>query len=261
MVVPPQNPVLEREALQIQLERFGPWLHAMDLGCGLTTPVLDKWVMEAAVARKNMIWPALERSFGSRWAEVDCIDVACGEGFFTSHLSRFGPRRILAIDARQANVAKARFVAQCQRCQNVRIEVGNAYDLSPESTGTFGLCLCLGLLFHVEDPMYVIRRLRSVTRELCVIDTQVAQPDPVTFGWLGADRRLSTDCVLALHEESDTQWNESASVTGLGLIPSEPALRRMLLHAGFRKLEKLPPVESSFDAFMTGDRVIFLAWV
>jgi hypothetical protein len=83
----------------------------------------------------------------------------------------------------------------------------------------------------------------------------------VEFGWLTADRRKATNCICALNEEPDADWNRSASTTGLSMIPSEPALQAMLLHAGFRRLEKLAPAKSAFDAFETGDRVVFLAWV
>lgn len=258
MAVPTDS---ELAALRAELERFGLWYYEIDLGHGMRTSAGTPWVMEASLVRKRMVWPILERTFGSRWPETDCIDVACGEGFYLSHLAPFGPRRIRAIDARQVNIDKARFVAKCLALENVDIGVGNAYDLSPDSFGTFDLCLCLGLLYHVEDPMYVLRRLRSVTRELCVIDTQVTQDTPVAFGWLTADKRKSTNQVFAINEEPDCVWNPAASLGPISLIPSEAALRTMLLHAGFRKIEPVPPVESSFDAFTTRDRVLFLAWV
>lgn len=254
------DPDLARLILQVQRERFGLWFYEFDLGHGVKTPVGDRGSMEATSVRKRMVWPVLERTFHGRWPHIDCLDVAAGEGFFAFELARFGPRSVLAIDARESNVEKAKFVARCQGWQNVRIEVRDVYDLSRDQ-GVFDVSLCLGLLYHVEDPMYVLRRLRAVTRELCVIDTQVAQPGRLSFGWLTSDRRQSSDRVIVIQEELDSDWNRAASITGLGFIPSEAALQLMLQHAGFRKVEKLAPVPSSFDAFETGDRVMLLAWV
>lgn len=242
---------LERQILQVQLERFGGWLYGIELGAGVRTPG-STLVMKHAEARKQAIWPVLERTFAGRWSDVTCIDVACAEGFFSSHLARFRPRTLTSLDALSENVDKTKFVLSCQKATGVRVDVCDIYGLSTEKTGSFDLSLCLGLVSYVEDPMFVLRRLRALTRELCIFDTRVAARESITLG-----AATDVESFLSVRREPGTHWNPSASKSGVALVPSERAIETMVLQAGFRRIEKLADVPGTG----TDASLVVLAWV
>jgi hypothetical protein len=49
-------------------------------------------------------------------------------------------------------------------------------ELSPDVVGTFDLVFCAGLLYHVEDPLVALKRLRSVTKEQLILETNSLIP-------------------------------------------------------------------------------------
>lgn len=52
--------------------------------------------------------------------------------------------------------------------KTIRVE-----ELSPETVGAFDIALFLGVLYHAENPMFYLRILASVCRDLAIIETHV----------------------------------------------------------------------------------------
>src|SRR5439155_16761370 len=66
------------------------------------------------------------------------------------------------------------------RARNSRAEVvvDDFMTMDVETLGTFDVVLFLGVIYHLEEPLRALRRLRQVTRSLAVIETEaVALPD------------------------------------------------------------------------------------
>ena len=91
-------------------------------------------------------------------------------------MARKGMREVRGIDVRASNLEKARFVAEVMGLRNLAFEQGNCED--PRVEEPYELCLFLGLLYHLENPMLCLRNISRLTSELCVIETQVAD------GWI-----------------------------------------------------------------------------
>ena len=138
------------------------------------------------------------------------LDVGCGLGFFSGYLERIG-LNVVGFDARSSNVAEA-----MKRNSGVDFYVYDLEDLAVSQLGSFDLVLCLGLLYHLENPFRAIRNLYSVTKKHLVIETIVA---PI--------RRP----VAALCREGP---GEDQSLQCVALIPSEMCLVNMMYKAGFR---------------------------
>lgn len=54
--------------------------------------------------------------------------------------------------------------------------VGDLQDTDPAALGAFDVVLYLGVLYHMEDPLGALRRLRAVTGELAVIECETVHP-------------------------------------------------------------------------------------
>jgi len=169
---------------------------------------------------------------------------------------------VLGFDARAISIEKAEFVRRQLMLGNISFQVEDIYNLTPSRHGAFDLTLCLGLLYHLEDPLGALRRLRSVTKELCVIETEVLSSSSSASVHRGAkDGVVRTESVLALIPEEEWQWNPLASVTGAALVPNMPALRQMIALAGFGEVKQAEPFEGCAELFANGDRVMLFASV
>lgn len=250
------------DELRAELAQFGAWTYPFQLSVNVVTPFAVDWMAPSHETRSRLVFSKLEELFGARWQEINCLDIACNEGYFALEVSRRGARRVIGFDARQKNIDKANFINRHIGNERLSFHVEELSNLTPERFGTFDLTLCLGLLYHLENPMDALRRIRAVTKELCVIDTQVLhETAPLTTAWITEDHLIKTDDVIGIIEEPDSVWNPNASVTGLSFVMSKSALLTMLRHAGFRNVEEVPPFPGCFQPYATHDRVVLIAGV
>jgi tRNA (mo5U34)-methyltransferase len=268
--VPSPPRITDRDALLARVKELGGWMYRFDVGAGVTTALYDDYLESIHRTRSAMIFPRLEAMFAGRWRDARCLDVACNEGFFAFELARRGAGRVIAFDARELNIRKAAFVRAQLGLTQVELRVDDLYSMSRERYGEFDITLCLGLLYHVEDVMGALRRLRAVTRGVLVIDTEVVRPGSRAIIDRGpAEGVVETEDVLAVVAEEGWEWNPLASVTGLSIVPNLSALRTMLKHAGFADVEVVPPPPSLDDGggwevasrYRDGERVILFARV
>lgn len=129
--------------------------------------------------------------------------------------------------------------------------------------GEFDVVLLLGLIYHVEDPVGVLRRARRLTRGLCLIETQLTRQDePVLHGWGRADHLETAAGSFAARLEADASDNPiaSAEVSTVSLIPSRAAVEISVRAAGFGRVEWREPMEHHNAQYRTGDRGVLVAW-
>ena len=137
------------------------------------------------------------------------VDVGCGLGYFSALMTDLG-FRVIALDGRPENVDEAR-----RRYREVEFRVADAEDPSVRSLGEFDLVLCLGLLYHLENPFIAIRNLFEMTRKVAILE-----------GMCFPDERP----ILAIRDEGPT---EDQGLRHVALYPSENALIKLLYRAGF----------------------------
>jgi len=161
-------------------------------------------------ARMDFITPLL-RELRQTVDIQSALDVGCGLGDFSDFLSQFGIPKVVGIDGREDNVVEAR-----KRHVGPSFQLGDAEELPVQALGTFDLVLCFGLLYHVENPMRVIRKLRALTKNALIVESMCVPGDKPK---------------LELLDEVDAH---NQSLNGLAFYPSEPCLIKMLNRSGFR---------------------------
>jgi SAM-dependent methyltransferase len=163
---------------------------------------------ELNAARKQVLRPILAELKQDLQLKT-AVDVGCGVGHFSNFLKELG-FDVLGVDAREENVAEAR-----QRHPHIEFRVLNAEDAAMEKLGAFDLGLCLGLLYHLENPFRVIRHLSSITSKIAFVEG-VCYP--------------STEPAMVLLDENTL---EDQAVNYLAFYPSEACLLKMLYRSAF----------------------------
>jgi tRNA (mo5U34)-methyltransferase len=250
--------------IQRQIAELGPWFYEFDLGAaGRTESMLPPEVQGIHATRLEMVNRAVDAHFGARLGEIRCIDVGCHEGYYSVAMARKGAREVRGFDLRPENLRKARFVAGTLALANVSYEQGNCEELSPETHGRYELCLFLGLLYHLENPMLVLRRLAAMTTEMCVVETQVVDEVEGVAEWGYREWTRPYNGVLALIDESGEFFNgnpETGAVP-IATCPSPRALEFMLKQAGFRRVEFIDPPPGAYEQHERRKRVVCAAYM
>jgi ubiquinone/menaquinone biosynthesis C-methylase UbiE len=257
-----ENAVTDAEIRQC-IADFGPWFYRFEFRNGLeTTPAIPESVVGIFDTRLRMIESAVDAHFGTRLCGIECLDIGCHEGFYSLAMARRGVRNVVAVDAREENLRRARFVAKAMDVENILYRQGCVENLIADLARTFDLTLFLGLLYHVEDPMRCLRQVAAVTGELCIIETQVVDEVEGYAEWGSRDWTRPYQGIVAVIDETGEfgDGNRETGVSPMATCPSPKALLFMLKQAGFRRTEILPPPPGAYEQHARGKRVVCAAW-
>lgn len=229
------------------------WFHSIDLGNGIVTKGAD-----ASPIRVEMLH--LPESLKGKTV----LDIGSWDGFFAFECERRGAKRVLATDSYcwsgqgwgskdGFNLARR---ALKSKVEDLEIDV---LDLSPERVGVFDLVICLGVLYHMRDPLLALERIASVTGERLILDTHV-------------DLMMLKRPAIAFYEGKELN-NDPTNWCG----PNPPAVKAMLRTVGFERVEIVSTrisrahrlaralrrslfYRESFSKHLWQDRMVFHAW-
>jgi tRNA (mo5U34)-methyltransferase len=145
------------------------WFHTIDLGGGVVTAGAED--TPAKLRRVGLPEDLRGRSV---------LDVGAWDGFFSFECERRGAARVVAVDpagwrpsTENEWGSKAGFeLARRALGSTVEdLDLESLADLSPHTVGRFDVVLLLGVLYHLHDPLPVLDRVASVTRELLIVET------------------------------------------------------------------------------------------
>ena len=141
------------------------------------------------------------------------IDVGCGEGYFSLFLHQLG-LKVVAIDGRKTNVERAQ-----EKYPTLKFLTADIEDTTKNrDLGSFDLVLCLGLLYHLENPFRAVRNLFALTKKHLIVESRVVPSKlPISI----------------LHEEVKS---EDQGLDFIALIPSIACLVKMLYKSGFKNV-------------------------
>lgn len=228
------------------------WHHRIDLGGGLVTPGGSEPVLSPAD------FPVLEGR--------TVLDIGAWDGYYSFLAERAGASRVVALDHYVWGVDMARrnvYWAECTARgempdhrrdlddfwepdlpgkggfdlarellgSQVESVVGDIATMDLEPLGTFDVVLFLGVLYHLPDPLHALERVRRLTDEVAVIETEAMH--------------------VPAHEAEPliefTAGQLAARDYGNWFTPTVPALIQMCLAVGFSRVEvvKDRPAEPS----------------
>lgn len=219
------------------------WWHSIDLGSTVTPG-------KKSPEQLRFEWDHLRLDVSGR----SVLDVGCWDGWFSFEAERAGATRVVAMDHFVWSLDLPRWAELHERCEaagrvppapedtpywdpvgmpgragfdHAHRSLGSAVEpvvadfmtCDLDRLGRFDVVLYLGVLYHVEEPLRALRRLRAVTGSEAVIETEAVVDDrPI--------------CVFSpgLAADPTNRW-----------VPSAAALDSMLRTCGFSEVEILSP--------------------
>lgn len=137
------------------------------------------------------------------------LDVGCGVGYFSRFLADQG-FRVTAIDARSDNSDEGK-----RRHPDITFLTRNIEDPGIGNMGSFDFVLCVGLLYHLENPFRAIRNLHSLTDKVLLVESMCIPGDRASL--------------LLLDEGA----GDNQGLNLVAFYPSKSCLVKMLYRAGF----------------------------
>jgi SAM-dependent methyltransferase len=238
-------------------------MYAWKLRDGSTTPLAGPELPDIHRTRAELMEAEVRAALAAAGPHATVIDLACNEGWFSQRALEWGAARVLGVDIRpelirRAELIRDHFAIDAERLQ---FRCADVFDLDLAALGRFDVVLCLGLVYHLEDPVGAMRIASALSRCLCVIETQLTrQHQAITLGNGRSGQYEESPASYAAIVETDYESNMLASAGGVvSLIPNRAALAQAAGAAGFTRLEFAVPRETHNHQYVTGDRAVLLA--
>jgi tRNA (mo5U34)-methyltransferase len=161
------------------------------------------------------------------------LDLFCANGAFSFEAALAGAREVVGLEFSPDRVRCAQFVANTLqgRVESAipKFVVGNVYELEKTLQDRFDVVLALGGLYHIPDPPFVLKQIRSVTSGTLIVQTSSVLN--------GRENRAKFVVRKDLRHRGLT-----SVVGGQGAWHyTVPCFENMLHHAGFKVLQSTRP--------------------
>ena len=190
-------------------------------------------------------------------AELSALDFASHQGYFSIELaSHFS--KVTGLELRPSSIAQASDITTLLGITNVEYRHANILEMKAGDEMQADFVLVFGLLYHLEEPIRVLRLASQLTRRHILIETQVFPYDisgrieDGSYGW-----QRSVAGVFSLSVDYGDRREGGSS--DLAIVPSLNALIFLLRHFGFNVVQVLDFGADDYEQFRRGSRVIVYA--
>lgn len=174
---------LSRDALKARMDEVGPWRVPFRLGQDLMT-VKHEVAIDRILYRRDLINGTVTDRLGDRLSDTTFLDLGCNCGFFSLDMAARGAGDVYGVDLREENIAQAKFLAEHYDVENVDFGVEDVDEFPPDRQ--WDVVFNLGLLYHVLDPLGLLRKTYELCREFAVVDTLAPREPASGFLLMGS---------------------------------------------------------------------------
>jgi tRNA (mo5U34)-methyltransferase len=256
----PAPPAAQTRAdLQDELRHPTPWMYDWNLGV-LGRVDVGEALQSIHDTRLELLAPAVADVIEKVGPRATVLDLACCEGWFAHQMLELGADRVVGIDIREMNIRRATLVRDHLGIDPERMQFHRADIFALPELEPFDVVLMLGLVYHVENPVGAMRIARALTRELCVVESQLTEQRSPIMAGNGSHTHFAREGSFAAWFEEDQADNLLASHGGImSLIPNEAALLAMGRVAGFTDVVSPKAAPHHNQQYVRRERAVMLA--
>jgi ubiquinone/menaquinone biosynthesis C-methylase UbiE len=231
------------------------WFYPFRLPGGrVTETYIPPEIAKIHTTRLEMMFAALEPIIQDHWKDTTCIDLACHQGYFAYHLAE-KCKSVLGLDARAEHIESANLIRRVYGMSNLEFTQVDVTGMNVKEFEPADIVLLFGLLYHLEDPVGVLRKAAQLTQRVLLVETQTIPLDMRgTIDW--GNYRDSTEVYGAFGIVADDPQNQEGGLSEIALVPGREGLIHILKRLGFSKVEQIPPPKDAYEQFPSGKRIM-----
>jgi tRNA (mo5U34)-methyltransferase len=144
--------ITDAAEIRKRIDAQGRWWHEIELAPGIVTPGDDTNQSKLPILERI----GLPKDLSGRRV----LDIGCSDGYFAFVCEERGAD-VLAIDFVPEDYTGFN-TAKTILGSGVEYSMESVYNLSPDKHGCFDVVLCLGVLYHLRNPMAALDAIRSI---------------------------------------------------------------------------------------------------
>ncbi len=230
------------------------WFYEFELPDGSSTRSdIPSEVLRIHTSRREKLRAIIEQI--SSTERTTAIDFASHEGYFSVELSRHF-KNVIGLEVREQSLDAARLMINALGIDNVsfrHIDLQTTpFDTDIEAAD---FVLMYGLLYHLEDPVHVLRLASRLCKKHILIETQVTTFD-VSGKIEDGSYQWQRDIEGVFTLVADYSHGREGGSTDVALVPSVSAIVFLLKSFGFTHIEVLKANAGDYEQFARQSRIV-----
>lgn len=165
---------VDREALGREVYARRLWYHAIDLGGDLSTRFEEDHQLNIHLrsidAGNDRICAKLASCLPHDLTGARVLDLGCADGLFSHWAARRGAN-VVAIERNRYNFERASWLAYALKLTNIEFRWGSVQSEMPDEP--FDYVFCVGLIYHLIDPLGALHAINQRCRKKLVFASAV----------------------------------------------------------------------------------------
>jgi tRNA (mo5U34)-methyltransferase len=233
------------------------WFYEFELPNGITTKTdSPDGVRKLHLFRRNALLEVIQTHFGDQAGKLSALDIGSHEGYFSVELAkRF--RSVQCVEKNEMSLAASKMIFDACGIDNVDLICDDLLRVENNRLKIADLVLLYGVIYHLEDPVSMLRKAASLTSKVLLIETQILNFDlEAKIDWGNYDAQKNVQGVFGVI--SDDPESREGGTTEIALVPSMHALYTVLKALGFTTITRIPDSGRIAEQFYRDRRVILL---
>jgi tRNA (mo5U34)-methyltransferase len=246
--------MVDTRALKLEEAKSRTWFYEFDLPDGSRTSTdIPADVRPIHTSRRDKLLQIIRERIESP-RDLTAVDFASHEGYYSIELSRHF-KSVRGYEYREESLAAARLITDILGVRNVEYVKADLQKMEFDQSLAADFVLVYGLIYHLENPIHVIRLASQICRKHILVETQVF---PYNISGMVEDgnymnlRRV--EGVFSL--SPDYSHGREGGSTDIALVPSLNSVLYLLKNFGFSEVSVLPSSPNDYEQFRRGSRVI-----
>jgi SAM-dependent methyltransferase len=230
------------------LEKAKYWHYRFKFPWGETVPGKPGWAERREKRHQHFFLPLLKK-YGGSLKGKHVLDLGCCQGYWSFEAIKAGATAVYGVDSsidfiREANAAATVLGIEGCRFSWAHLEDHEWWNM--EDHGQYHVTLFLGTLFHLTDPIHVLRTAMRATGETIVLDGEVLPGDESRF-----ELRKRTP-----GEPTTIRSNMTSDLRTVGTVR---AFSDLLKDGGFKNVQVLKPAKEMPEDYHKGTTASIIA--
>lgn len=233
------------------------WFYEFELPNGVKTKsICPEGVRQLHLFRRNILHEVIQAHFGDQVGSLSALDIGSHEGYYTLELAkRF--ESVQGIEKNAESFAASKMIFNVFNVYNVELICDDLMSVENSRLRIADFVLLYGVIYHLENPVSLLRKAASLTSRVLLIETQCLNFDiEAKIDWGTYESQKKVQGVFGV--VSDDPEAREGGMTEIALVPSLNALVSVLKTMGFSTITKIPVLDRKCEQFYRDRRAILL---
>lgn len=233
------------------------WFYEFELPDGTKTKsCCPDAVRPHVIFRRDVLLDVIDKHFGDQVGSLSALDIGSHEGYYTIELAkRF--RKVQAVEKNEDTATASKMLFDTFCFKNIELLNDDFLEIENSRLRTADFVLLYGVIYHLENPVGLLRKAASMVSRILLIETQILNFDiDAKIDWGNYESQKSVHGIFGVVRD-DPEAREGG-ITDVALVPSLNSLRTILGTLGFSTILKIPVPDQKAEQLFRDRRAILL---